>query len=79
MWHSVTANLAVATTGPGGGTRPAVSASAVASILGWSQGRKYQGGTGAYRVDGHVPPDVIYGATSTVNSLGRRDGGQELE
>ena len=44
-------------------------------ILGWSQGRKYQGGTGAYRVDGHVPPDVIYGATSTVNSLGRRESG----
>ncbi len=48
-------------------------------ILGWSQGRKYQGGTGAYRTDGHVPPDVIYGATSTVNSLGRHKGGDENE
>ena len=46
-------------------------------ILGWSGGRKYQGGTGAYRVDGHVPPDVIYTATSAVNSLGRRNGGEE--
>ena len=48
-------------------------------ILGWSQGRKYQGGTGAYRTDGHVPPDVIYAATSTVNSLGRRREGQGEE
>jgi hypothetical protein len=48
-------------------------------ILGWSRGRKYQGGTGAYRTDGHVPPDVVYGATSTVNSLGRRDGGEDHE
>ena len=39
--------------------------------MGWSQGRKYQGGTGAYRTDGHVPPDVVYAATSVVNSLGR--------
>jgi hypothetical protein len=27
--------------------------------LGWSHGRKYQGGTGAYDPDGHVVPDVI--------------------
>ncbi len=46
-------------------------------ILGWSQGRKYQGGTGKYRTDGHVPPDVVYGATSVVNSLGRRDEGTQ--
>jgi hypothetical protein len=42
------------------------------TILGWSQGRKYQGGTGAYRVDGPVMPDLIYATTSTLNSLGRR-------
>ena len=42
-------------------------------ILGWSQGRKYQGGTGAYRTDGPVVPDLIYATTSTVNSLGRRE------
>jgi hypothetical protein len=46
-------------------------------ILGWSGGRKYQGGTGAYRVDGHVPPDFVYGTTSAVNSLRQREGGQE--
>jgi len=38
-------------------------------ILGWSQGRKYQGGTGAYRTDGPVVPDLIYATTSTINSL----------
>jgi hypothetical protein len=43
-------------------------------VLRWSQGRKYQGGTGSYPTDGHVPPDFIYAATSTVNSLGRREG-----
>jgi hypothetical protein len=42
------------------------------TILGWSQGRKYQGGTGAYRTDGPVVPDLIYATTSTINSLGRR-------
>jgi hypothetical protein len=42
------------------------------TILGWSQGRKYQGGTGAYRTDGPVMPDLIYATASTVNSLGRR-------
>jgi hypothetical protein len=41
-------------------------------ILGWSQGRKYQGGTGAYHTDGPVMPDVIYATASTINSLGRR-------
>ncbi len=40
-------------------------------ILGWSHGRKYQGGTGAYRTDGPVMPDLIYATTSTFNSLGR--------
>jgi hypothetical protein len=44
------------------------------TILGWSQGRKYQGGTGAYRTDGPVMPDLIYATTSTFNSLGRRSG-----
>jgi hypothetical protein len=42
------------------------------NILGWSQGRKYQGGTGAYRTDGPVMPDLIYATASTFNSLGRR-------
>jgi hypothetical protein len=42
------------------------------TILGWSQGRKYQGGTGAYRTDGPVMPDLIYTTSSTINSLGRR-------
>ncbi len=48
-------------------------------ILGWSQGRKYQGGTGAYRTDGPVMPDLIYATTSTVNSFGRRrdEAGEE--
>jgi hypothetical protein len=41
------------------------------TILGWSRGRKYQGGTGAYATDGPRVPDVIYGTTSVVNSLGR--------
>lgn len=40
-------------------------------ILGWSGGRKYQGGTGAYRTDGPVVPDLIYAATSTISQLGR--------
>ena len=42
------------------------------TILGWSQGRRYQGGTGAYRTDGPVMPDLIYATASTINSLGRR-------
>ena len=42
------------------------------TILGWSQGRKYQGGTGAYRTDGPVVPDLIYATTSTINSLSGR-------
>jgi hypothetical protein len=41
-------------------------------ILGWSGGRKYQGGTGAYQTDGPVVPDLIYATTSTINQLGRR-------
>lgn len=48
-------------------------------ILGWSRGRKYQGGIGAYPTDGHVPPDVIFGATSTINSLRRGGEGEEHE
>src|SRR5262249_50871290 len=43
------------------------------NILGWSHGRKYQGGTGAYMTDGPVVPDLIYATTSTLNSLGRRE------
>jgi hypothetical protein len=39
------------------------------NILGWSQGRRYQGVTGAYRTDGPVVPDLIYATTSTINSL----------
>jgi hypothetical protein len=42
-------------------------------ILGWSQGRRYQGGTGFYFTDGPVVPDLIYATTSTINSLGRRE------
>jgi hypothetical protein len=45
-------------------------------ILGWSQGRRYQGGTGAYHTDGPVVPDLIYATTSTINSLGRRSEGE---
>jgi hypothetical protein len=48
-------------------------------ILGWSHGRRYQGGTGAYRTDGPVVPDLIYATTSTLNSLGRRQEGQGEE
>jgi hypothetical protein len=48
-------------------------------ILGWSHGRNYQGGTGAYRTDGPVVPDLIYATTSTLNSLGRRREGQGEE
>jgi hypothetical protein len=47
------------------------------NILGWSGGRKYQGGTGAYRTDGPVMPDLIYATTSTLNSLGRRSDSEE--
>jgi hypothetical protein len=43
-------------------------------VLGWSQGRKYQGGTGAYRVDGPAMPDAIYAGTTIANMLGRRGG-----
>jgi hypothetical protein len=48
-------------------------------ILGWSHGRRYQGGTGAYRTDGPVLPDLIYATTSTINGLGRREGGEKHE
>jgi len=48
-------------------------------ILGWSHGRRYQGGTGAYRTDGPVVPDLIYATTSAINSLGRREGGEGHE
>jgi hypothetical protein len=48
-------------------------------ILGWSHGRRYQGGTGAYRTDGPVVPDLVYAATSAINSLGRREGGETHE
>jgi hypothetical protein len=45
-------------------------------ILGWSMGRKYQGGTGAYRTDGPVVPDIIYTGTTIANSIGRREEGE---
>jgi hypothetical protein len=45
------------------------------TILGWSHGRRYQGGTGAYRTDGPVVPDLIYATTVTVGRLGRRGAG----
>lgn len=53
-------------------------------ILGWSHGRKYQGGTGAYRTDGPVVPDLVYATTSKINSLrshgeGEGEGGEGKE
>jgi hypothetical protein len=42
------------------------------TILGWSHGSNYKGGTGAYVTDGPVVPDLIYATTSTANSLRRR-------
>jgi hypothetical protein len=43
------------------------------AILGWSHGRKYQGGTGAYRVDGYPIPDVIAGFHAKLTSLHSKD------
>jgi hypothetical protein len=40
------------------------------NILGWSHGRRYQGGTGSYATDGRPLPDVAYGAASLRNSFG---------
>jgi hypothetical protein len=37
--------------------------------LGWSHGRRYQGGTGAYRIDGPHIPDPIFGSTRVFDSL----------
>jgi hypothetical protein len=48
-------------------------------ILGWSHGRRYQGGTGAYRTDGPVVPDLIYATTSVLNSVGRSSRSEEHE
>jgi hypothetical protein len=48
-------------------------------ILGWYHGRRYQGGTGAYRTDGPVVPDVIYAVTSKLDNLGRPEEGGEHE
>ncbi len=48
-------------------------------ILGWSHGRKYQGGTGAYRTDSLVVPDLVYATTSTINSLRRGEEGEGNE
>ena len=62
-----------ATTAPGAGMKPAAGISAAASFWGGRRGRKYQGGTGAYRTDGPVMPDLIYATTSTINSLGRSE------
>ena len=42
------------------------------NILGWSHGRRYQGGTGSYATDGPHIPDFVYGATSAANSLTSR-------
>jgi hypothetical protein len=42
-------------------------------ILGWSGGRLYQGGTGAYRTDTLVVPDLIYATYATLNSVGRSE------
>jgi hypothetical protein len=39
------------------------------NILGWSHGRKYQGGTGAYAVDGPHVPDVVFGITAVFDRL----------
>ena len=36
------------------------------SYLGWSHGQKYQGGTGAYRVDGPHVPDPVFGLTNKI-------------
>ena len=38
-------------------------------ILGWSHGRKYQGGTGAYLTDGPVVPDPIAGFHGKLTNL----------
>ncbi len=46
-------------------------------ILGWSHGRKYKGGTGAYRTDGPVVPDLIYATTTTLGGIGRRRSSDE--
>jgi hypothetical protein len=46
------------------------------SILGWSHGQRYQGGTGAYATVGPQLPDPIFGATSKINSL---HGGRSRE
>ncbi len=35
----------------------------------WSHGRRYQGGTGAYRTDGHPLPDPIAGTNSGLINL----------
>ena len=49
-------------------------------ILGWSGGRKYQGGTGAYHTDGPVVPDIIYATTSTIKQLlAAREEGEKPE
>jgi hypothetical protein len=40
-------------------------------ILGWSHGRRYQGGTGSYVTVGPQLPDPIFGATSTIKRLHR--------
>jgi hypothetical protein len=39
------------------------------ALLGWSHGRKYQGGTGAYVTDGPHIPDPIYGFTRVFDSV----------
>ncbi len=46
------------------------------SFLGWSHGRKYQGGTGAYRADGPHIPDPIFGLTGKILDLHRSPEGE---
>ena len=48
-------------------------------ILGWSHGRKYQGGTGSYDTDGRIAPDLIFAATSKINQLGRSEESEAHE
>ena len=48
-------------------------------LLGWSHGRRYQGGAGAYRTDGSAAPDVIFATASIANSLTRRKKSEDHE